>query len=339
MSISQVVDVQITRQTQVPTRAGFGTAAYLSDATTLTEVKSYVDLDEVKADPAAGADTVAFAEAYFGQDFRPTKLTVIPMLENSTIAESLDAAVEIDNDWYALACASKASADLQSCATWVQNYGNSNPKLFFGLSADADILDSTSTTDVASVVQAASQDRTVIMYKANADEAVGAWLGKCLPTPPGSITWAFKTLASTTADPLSGSQISAILAKKANLYQQIAGINMTANGTTAGEWIDVMRGVDWMTANIAADVFTLMVQKPKIPFTDAGVAQIKDAVSGTLGVATQMGILATNPLVTAPLVADISLTDKSNRVLPDVKFEGVLAGAIQKTIIRGVVTL
>lgn len=339
MGIEQVVDVQISRQTQVPTVAGFGTAAYLTAVGTLTEPKSYQTLAEVTADSAAaGADSVAFATAYFGQDLRPTKLTVLPDT-GANITASLDAAVELDNDWYALASATKDAADLEEIANWVQSKGNSNPKLYFGMSADPEILDGTDDTDIASVTKISLEDRTIIAYKANSDEFVGAWLGKCLPTKPGSITWAFKSLASIAPDTLTPTQITAVLDKSANIYQRIAGINMTANGTTAAEWIDVMRGVDWMTANIATNVFGLMVSKPKIPFTDAGVSQIKDAVSGTLSVAAQMGILADVPLVTAPLVADVSAADKAARKLPDVKFEGVLAGAIQKVEVRGIVTL
>ena len=43
--------------------------------------------------------------------------------------------------------------------------------------------------------------------------------------------------------------------------------------------------------------------------------------------------------VNYPAVADVSITDKGKRFLPDVSFTGVLAGAIHGTKINGVVTL
>ena len=43
------------------------------------------------------------------------------------------------------------------------------------------------------------------------------------------------------------------------------------------------------------------------------------------------------PTVTAPLVQDVSAIDKSNRLLPDVKFAATTAGAIQSVEIRGTI--
>jgi hypothetical protein len=44
------------------------------------------------------------------------------------------------------------------------------------------------------------------------------------------------------------------------------------------------------------------------------------------------------PVVTVPDVVDVSVTDKEDRILRDVKFTGTLAGAIHKVIISGVVS-
>ena len=43
--------------------------------------------------------------------------------------------------------------------------------------------------------------------------------------------------------------------------------------------------------------------------------------------------------VTVPLAADVPAADKANRLLPDMKFNAKLAGAIHSTEIDGVVTL
>lgn len=339
MAIDQIVEVTISRQTQVPTAAGFGIAAFISADATLTEIKGYANLDEITADAAAaGADSVAFATSYFGQSISPEKIYVIPD-GDATLTEALNDAVEISNDWYVLTAATRVNADQLELSNWVQARANSNPKLYFCQSPDVAVLAPTDTTNIASKVQAAANDRTIVCYKEDTDEFVAAWLGLILPTDPGTTIWAFKTLSSITPDVLTPTEISAAFDKKANIYQRIAGINMTNNGTTAMEWIDVMRGLDWLKAEISTNLFGYMVRQPKIPFTDDGVSAVKANIQDSLSLAVDRDILTGEVKVEAPLVATISDTNKANRVLPDVTFTGQLAGAIQKVIIKGTVTL
>jgi len=339
MAINQIVDVTISRQTQVPTAAGFGIAAFISADATLTEITGYSNLEEVTAAAAdAGDDSLAFCTAYFGQAISPEKVYIIPD-GDGTLSAALDDAVEIFNDWYVLTCASRVAADILELSGWVQSRANSNPKLFFANTSDASVLDPSDQTDPASVAMLAANDRTVICYKANSDEFVASWLGLILPTNPGTTVWAFKTLAGITPDSLTSSEISAALDKKANIYQRIAGINMANNGTTAMEWIDVMRGLDWLVSEISTNLFGYMVRQPKIPFTDEGVSAVKANIQDSLSLAVDRDVLAGEVKVEAPLVSSVSAANKANRVLPDVTFTGVLAGAIQKVIVKGTVTL
>jgi len=78
-SLNSIVNVQITRQTSVPSRAGFGTGAFLANDTTLSDpTKSYASLTEMSDDPAlAGSKALTAGGSYFGQQVSPTKLTVI----------------------------------------------------------------------------------------------------------------------------------------------------------------------------------------------------------------------------------------------------------------------
>jgi len=51
MSIQNIVNVQISRQTSVPTRAGFGTGAFLASDTTLTNyTKAYASYADMTGD-------------------------------------------------------------------------------------------------------------------------------------------------------------------------------------------------------------------------------------------------------------------------------------------------
>jgi hypothetical protein len=76
----------------------------------------------------------------------------------------------------------------------------------------------------------------------------------------------------------------------------------------------------------------------KVPYTDEGVQMVISPLKAALEEGKKNGILASYE-VSFPAVAEVSVTDKGKRFLPDVKFTGVLAGAIHSTKINGVVTL
>lgn len=335
-ALDNIVNVTITRDTQVPTRQGFGTANFLStNATFAPRIKSYGSIDEVVADTDVGNDSINFANAYFGQEIRPSLLYVTKK-DVDTISDALDDAQNQNDKWYAVAQASRNAADLTELATWTQ----SRVKIAGLVSADADITDPLDNADIASSLKSAGFDRSFLIYKSDGSSsfAEGAWLGLQLPKNPGSTNWSYQTLAGVNVDNLTISQSNAVLDKNANIYTEIAGLNLTQNGKMSGnEWIDIIRGSDWIQARIKEDVFSQLVNSEKIPYTDAGIQQIVSAVRNVLRQATTNGILAADPEfeVNAPLAANVSMVDKGNRVLPDVFFTGTLAGAINKTIIQG----
>lgn len=75
--------------------------------------------------------------------------------------------------------------------------------------------------------------------------------------------------------------------------------------------------------------------------TDSGIASIKNVLKAQLQQGVDRGVLASDPapVVTAPRAADVSPVDKANRLLPDVKFQATIAGAVHAVQIRGIVSL
>lgn len=336
-NLDNIVNVTITRDTAVPTRKGFGTANFLSTQASFTpRIKSYASAEEVVADSAeVGADSVNFANAYFGQEIRPTLLYVTKK-DVDTISDALSDAQNTTDDWYAVAQASRLDADLTELATWVQ----ARIKIGGMLSAASGIIDPADNADIASSLKAGGFDRSFLMYKGDAATAYteGAWLGLQLSKDAGSTNWSYKTLAGQTIDNLSVAQGNAALGKNCNIYTTVGGVNITQNGKMCGdEWIDIIRGSDWIQARIQEEVFFQLLNNEKIPYTDPGIDVIVLAVRNVLRQATNQGILAADPefTVTAPLAADVSAIDKGNRLLPDVNFVATLAGAINRTVIQG----
>lgn len=255
-----------------------------------------------------------------------------------TNVASLTAAALINNDWYALAAYEKDKADILLIAAYIQGLR----KIYAVSSADADILTSV-TTDVASELKAASYDRTFLLYSATAAAfPEGAWLGAGLPTNPGAITWKFKSLAGVTVDTITDTQKTIAAGKNANTYTVIGGRNITEEGVTSeGTFIDIIRDTDWLQARITENVFQAFVTQPKIPYTDQGVSIIVNRIQQILDQGVANGVLTNNPrpTISAPLVANVPVNDRANRILPDVTFEAVLAGAIHKVTINGTVSV
>lgn len=339
-NITDVVQVTISRDLQVPSTAGFGTAAFISADTTHTTVVVYEDLATVLADDDAGADTEAFAADYWGQGLKPTKLTLIPTGLGTDLTDTLDKTVDEVNDWYVIASATEAAADIVAISDWVDDNKAANPKLYFIKTSDANTLLSENATDPASVEVAAVKDRSSVWFKRDGDQVVAAILGRCLPTTPGSITWSDKNLVGITADKFTGLEKSAALNKRANLYYEIANVAVTRKGTTAGEWIDIMRGIDYVQAQMQLQVFSFIKDQPKVPYTQAGLDSIEGVIRNVLDEATANGILSPDTpfKVNMPTIEEVSALDKSNRILQGVTFEGTIAGAIQKVIIQGTVS-
>lgn len=229
--------------------------------------------------------------------------------------------------------------DIKAVAAWTETQA----KIYFYSSNDPNIKLSASTTDIAYFMESQNYDRTVSIYHpSNSDTFIEtAWPGECFPYDPGSQTWKFKTLTGVATYELTTSEATIITGKECNVYTKISNIDMTKEGVVAsGEYIDVIRGVDWITASMQEDIFSALVNSRKIPFTDAGISVVVGIVKAVLEEAVGMDILvADSAVVTYPKASEVSSTDKANRLLPDIVFTAVLAGAIHKVEITGTVTL
>ena len=262
-----------------------------------------------------------------------------PLTAADTITNDLDAIKTEDDDWYGLVVTDHTQSVVESAASWTET----NKKLFISSSDASGVLDSGSTTDVAYNIQNSSYDRTAIVYNATpADFPEAAWFGRMLPKDPGSATWAYKTLSGISADDLTATQSKAVHDKDANTYEAIGGVNVTRYGTVgSGEYLDVIRGIDWLEARMQERIYSRLVNNDKIPYTNKGIAVIENEIRGQLQDGIAAGLLASDPAftVTVPDSADVSSTDKANRELNNVEFEATLAGAVHKITIQGVVTL
>jgi hypothetical protein len=255
---------------------------------------------------------------------------------------------EQNNDWYGISVGARMMAHQQECAQWIQ----ANEKIGGLCSGDSTITDE-ETGDIAAWAKLNNLDRVFVLFHPDAklaDASVDAispidpipevgLFGKMLTYKPGEATWKFKELQNIPTYELTQGQVKNVETKNANWYMTTGSVPMTSNGQVAsGEYIDIIVGLDWLKARIQNLVFTALINVPKVPFTDEGVQMVVSPLKAALEEAKTNGLLASYEII-FPAVADVSITDKGKRFLPNVDFSGVLAGAIHATKINGVVTL
>jgi hypothetical protein len=267
-------------------------------------------------------------------------VTITTSTAGKNIASELDLLVVESEGWYQLLIDSQAEVDIKAAAGWVESH---NPqKIFSYWTTDTDAKTG-ATTDVAYKMKALGYTKSFGTYHVGANEFPDcAIIGRMAPEVPGSATFKFKSITGVTADALNQSEVNYLVGKNVNHYVNVGSLDIYKEGVTAsGEFIDVIIGAAWIESEIQSRIYTKLVNAKKIPYTDAGVGIITNEVNAVLNEAVIKGILSDNPapVVTAPLVADISAANKANRLLPDITFTGTLAGAIHKTTISGTITL
>jgi hypothetical protein len=251
------------------------------------------------------------------------------------------AAIQLEqDDWYALLTHFNSSAYVLAAAAWVE----AQKKIYLAGCSDSECITlAAGGGDWADDFETSAYARCSAIYHPAPVEMIAQSLaGDCLPLNPGSLTWKFRTLSGVPAVQLTSTHKTNLLAKNAIGYAEVAGVNVTLEGTVGdGDFIDVVRGLDWLDDDMTAAVFGLMAGADKVPYTDDGAAMIQSEIEASLQRGINRTILAADPapVVTVPAVADQSDADKAARHFPDIKFSATLAGAIHKVTITGVVSV
>src|SRR5574338_207346 len=259
------------------------------------------------------------------------------------LATDLNAILIEDGDWYGLTIDSASKAEILAAANWAE----SNKKLLVQHTSDGDVGDAVVSTDVMSQVKSAAYRYTGLLYNGNDTQGYSGTALQGLRfagTPiPGNETWALKTLAGITVDKLSQTFIDQVNTKLGMVYVSVRGINVTQAGTGgntgAGEWIDVVRFIDWQRDEIQVRNFGALTSNPKIPFTDFGIELIGAITQGALTDGEKNGgFEAGSTSVVVPKAADVDPTIRKQRKLSPVTFKGRLSGAIHSIVITGTVS-
>lgn len=271
--------------------------------------------------------------------------TITPLAAASAVPDDLSAILDEDANWYGLVMVERTKADQLKAAEWTE----ANEKLFITATSEADVLNPALATDLISVLKDTRYYRTAVLYHTNAatEYPDAAWAGRVFTIQPGGETWALKALARVTTSKLTSTQKQTVVNKGGNTFEfyqeQIALTN--PGKVAAGEWIDVIRFRDWLKDTIQANLTQMMINRDKVPYTDAGIQLCVNNLRKSLKEGQNVGGIAPEELdaqgksvpgytITYPRSAELSSTIKASRIL-DLSFTARLAGAIHVVEISG----
>ncbi len=280
----------------------------------------------------------AAANTFYGFSDFTSNLTFEDVTADASCSAQLDAIKLEDPDFYGIVSTSRGNPEITVIAAWAE----AQEKLFF-FSTNQTTGKSATTGNIGKTLKDLSYARSAGMWNDNwRDFPEAAFSGRLLPYDPGSETWKFKTLSGATVDSFTETELGNMRSNNLNHYFTLAGRNITAEGKVAsGEFIDVVRFRDWVKARIQERVFGLLASEIKVPFTDIGAAMVQAQVESVMQDGLEAGGIAPDPkpVVSVPLVSEVSAQDKSDRNLPDVTFTFTLAGAIHATEVSGTISV
>lgn len=266
-------------------------------------------------------------------------LDVLDMTADAGFAADIAKIVDEDDDWYGLILGPSSNAYVLAAAAWTE----ARKKIYFPQLSGYDVIDPGLTNDVASLLVAQAYKRTApIWHRAigGAEQAAAAFAGKFLAKDPGSINPAHMELSGVAADDLRAGEKTALANKNVTRFTRRGGSNRTFEGKTpSGRYIDVTRNVDFMDATVRASILAVFDNNDIVPYSDPGISLIKGAVETGLQTCAQMGIILPGFSVTAPRRANTTAADRAQRILRNVNFSAELQGAINRTVVRGNVSV
>lgn len=334
-------DTQQSILTQLNTQLAAITPTFAAGVVTGTGASALLTI--TSSTPGAGI-------TYTAVDALLTHALVTP---NNGIANDLQNIINATNGnlWYGMVLASNQSYDILQAASFIEATGN---RIFVAATNDSNVPTSL-TTDLASTLQGLSYKRTALMYSPVSYNLGmdAAWVGGQLPQTPGASTWDLKNLVGIAPDVYTSSQLTNMIGapgvsfgKNVNIFSTVGGVNVTQPGImVGGQFIDTTIFIDWLRVTMQNAIFAQMVNLPKIPFTDKGLAVIENQVRNVLIQGSDAGgsggIDNTSIVITTLPISSVSSNNRALRYVPTgtISFTCRLTGAVQNVVINGTVTV
>jgi len=320
LSVSRIANVTVTLSAIAARGRNFGSMLILGTSTVIPiseRIRSYESAEDIGTDFGVTSEEYKAAVVWFSQSPQPTQVYVgrwVKTLESGeagtveTVLQAVNAMLNY-NSWYGLHLADTvdpSNTDMVSVASALQAATVS--RILAITTQDAEVMDATSTTDIAYLLKAAALGRTFTQYSSSSRYAALSAFGRAFTVDFNgnntTITLKFKQEPGITYEELTASQANALEAKNCNVY--VLYDNDTAileQGVMAnGDFFDERHGLDWLQNTVqTADYNTLYTSSTKIPQTDAGTTTRMAAIELALAQAVDNGLFAPGKWTGGPI--------------------------------------
>ena len=246
----------------------------------LQQFKTQIEADQSIKDKVSvnvtgsnGSATMVISKAG-DNDFVKVTTTAQTVSVASTTADTAStalAAIEAySTDWYFIAAEDRTQQFVLAMASEIQ----ARKKIFFTANSDVAALQGTelnSANDVPAQLAKSMYTRTVCLWHHTAAEDYPemAYIAYGAPYDAGSIAWGNAQLTGVAASlqpankrPLTSIQKSALDARHCNFIDLDGGVPVVRRGiTSGGEWIDIVRGVDWLESDLKTSLRDLLINQ------------------------------------------------------------------------------
>lgn len=236
----------------------------------------------------------------------------------------------------------------------IAQWAEASKRIFCNTTNALVAMDSQTTTDVGSVLKAASLRFSLTSFSKNSAlypsaSVFGRAASVNFSGIGAALTLNLKQMPGITAENLSPGEFAALRGKNISAVVQIGkSINAYTDSRMAnGSWLDTTHGLMWLENRAETDMFNLLYQSStKVPYTQAGINSTVSTLDRSLQAAVRNGLCGPGFLsdgtylpegydITAVELADVSAGDKSNRIYKGLSFRMVGAGALHEVEVSG----
>ena len=337
---NKYVDVVITRETKPVSEKGFGTPLVLLTGVDL-DYSVYSEIEEVDTTIVVDTNDYKILQRMFGQQPRAKEIEVIGVDltgvdeadKKAIVIAKLNEAVDEGASFYYLL----SSDNSDSMIAILADYISTQDKLY---AATVDALESVEK------LGGAYDNVFLVAHDSRQSYVAEGLVSTMAPRQIGSYTFTFKNVQGVQAAKFNSTTVSQFEKANCSVYINEAGVLMNSKGVcTSGEYIDNVQATHYIKARMTESVFRMLALAEKVPYTNTGIALVVSEIEKVLKHSYSVGIIADdeagNPefTITAPKRADILKNTVAKRILPDVRWRAVVAGAVEKVEIRRVLAL
>lgn len=338
---NKYVDVVITRETKPVNEKGFGTPLVLLTGVDLA-YSVYTEVEQIDASIGVDTNDYKVLQRMFGQQPRAKEIEVIGInltditeeeQKKTAILAKLNEAVENGAEFYYLVSSDNSNGMIKILAEYI-----STQDRLYGATVDS--------VDIATELNGMYDNVFFVAHDNRQSYVAEGLISTIAPRQIGSYTWTFKNVQGVQAAKFNMTKIIEFEKANCSVYINEAGVLMNSKGVAvSGEYIDNVQATHYIKARMTENIFRMLALAEKIPYTNKGIALVVAEIEKVLKHSYSVGIIADdeagNPefTITAPKRADILKNTVAQRILPDVKWRAVVAGAIEKVEIRGVLAL